>query len=147
VGVSSVQFSSSLQSGDGVVLYRCESRLGMACVHSMECRDNGAACRGVGTVWLGGRVDEDKLGVCMCDNQHMFMLGGCKKVTRRVGEPCSSSKQCQKVKAICRQKKAGIGTWSACPGNRFEDKTGKISYSLLIVLVTLLGNLYFTVCR
>jgi hypothetical protein len=59
VGVSSVQFSSSMLAGSGMLLYRCESRLGMDCVHTMECTDVGAACKGVGTVWLGGKEDED----------------------------------------------------------------------------------------
>ena len=124
VGVSSVQFSSSLVAGSGALLYRCESRLGMGCVHSMECRDVGSACRGVGSVWMGGRQDEDKLGVCVCDNQHMHVLGGCKKDMRKVGETCSSSKQCQKVKAVCREKTKGGGKWCSCLRHKYEDKTG-----------------------
>jgi hypothetical protein len=98
----------------------------MACVHTMECSDVGAACKGVGTVWLGGKEDEDKFGVCTCDNQHESMIGGCKNVSRKVGEPCSSSKQCQKAKAVCREKKIGTGRWCTCLANKFEDKTGKV---------------------
>ena len=126
VGVSSVQWSGSIQSGSGVLAYKCASRLGMMCVHSMECGEYGAACRGVSTVWLGGRGEEDKLGVCVCDNQHMLMGVECKSVSRRVGDACNSGKQCQKVRARCRKKKGGIGKWCKCPANRFEDKNGNI---------------------
>jgi hypothetical protein len=61
--------------------------------------------------------------VCSCDNQHVHMLGGCKKVSRKAGEPCSSSRQCQKVKAVCRENKTGTGRWCACLANKYEDNT------------------------
>ena len=133
VGVSSVQFSTSLLAGTGVLLYRCESRLGMACVLTMECGDFGSACKGVGSVWIGGRKDEDKLGVCVCDNQHKHGQGGCRKNTRKIGEACSSSKQCQKVKAVCREETKGRGKWCTCLRNKHEDKKG-LSVSLPIHL-------------
>ena len=123
-GVTSVKFSASLLAGSGALLHQCKSKLGLGCSHSMECRESGSACRGVGTVWLGGKKEGDRLGECVCDNQHTLVGEVCLKDSRKVGEQCTSSRQCQKVKAVCRVTAEGNNRVCSCLKNKIEDKEG-----------------------
>ena len=124
---TSLEFSSNMDYGEGMVLYQCSNSLGKVCSHSLDCKEPGSGCQKWGSVWLDGQEEEDRLGKCVCNSNHREFTAkdgkkNCRPNTRQVGEDCSGSKQCQKVRAVCR--KEGEERRCACLSNKKVDNKG-----------------------
>ena len=98
--------------------HHCKSEMGGECVHTSECSVHGTVC-----------LPRGLEATCDCDEDHVRdeSGGGCKTNPIKIGEECTTSKQCAKLEAKCRRRKGSKKKVCSCLKTHYVDSEGACS--------------------